>query len=90
MIFRAVNTVLFFALIFVDYDFVHDDINSDFLTRFVDPWLGAFSRLMDGVFPAGFPQEFGAAILILFVLTGNAHKQFARHPVRHPNGRMEV
>ncbi|MGC1375376.1 MAG: hypothetical protein WA821_04080 [Anaerolineales bacterium] len=37
MIFRAVNTVLFFVLIFVGYDFAHDDINSDFLTRFVDP-----------------------------------------------------
>jgi ubiquinone biosynthesis protein len=94
MILRAVNTVLFFALIFVGYDFVHDDINSDFLTRFIDPWLGAFSRLMDGIFPDGFPREFSAAILILililFMTTWNIHKQFAKRPVRHPNGRMEI
>lgn len=94
MIFRAINVIVFFGLIFVVYDFVHDYVSADFLARFFDPWLGGFSRLMDGVFPKGFPLEFGAAILVfmlaLFVVTRNIYKQFSKPLVRHPSGRMEM
>lgn len=94
MIFRALNVILLLGLVCIAYDFVHDFVNADFLARYVDPWLGAFGHLMDGVFPPDFPKEFAAAILVVLIIfvivTWNIQRQFGRRPVRHPTGRMEV